>query len=112
MFTSGCSLVIDLDDARLFAQHFQLDEDRPTLRCIARASALCHHDLVQYLNASSFIVRSQNNPDVQYQVVSAEEGYQCTCPDPVVPCKHIIACRWVLHCYQAAMVLELKEVRL
>ena len=81
LFTSGCSLVIDLDDARLFAQHFQLDEDRPTLRCIARASALCHHDLVQYLNASSFIVRSQNNPDVQYQMVSGEGGYET--PQPI-----------------------------
>jgi len=112
MFTFGCSSVLDLDNARSFAQQFQLEEDRPTLRRIARASALCHYDLVQCLDASSFIVRSQNDPDVQYEVVSAEDGYQCTCPDPVVPCKHIIACRWILHCYQAAMVLELEEVRL
>ena len=111
MFTFGCAPVLDLEDARLFAQQFQLEEDRPTLRRIARASALCHHDLVQCLDASRFIVRSQNDPDVQYEVVSAEEGYQCSCPDPT-PCKHIIACRWVLHCYQAAMVLELEEVRL
>ena len=74
MFTFGSSPVLDLDNARLFAQQFQLEEDRPTLRRIARASALCH--------------------------------------DPVVPCKHIIACLWILHCYQAAMVLELEEVRL
>ena len=111
MFTFGCAPVIDLDNARLFAQQFQLEEDRPTLRRIARANALCHHDLVQCLDASRFIVRSQNYPDVQYEVVSTEDGYQCSCP-AIVPCKHIIACRWVLHCYQAAMVLELKEVRL
>ena len=61
MFTFGCSPVPDLDDARLFAQQFQLEEDRPTLRRIARASALCHHDLVQCLDASRFIVRSQND---------------------------------------------------
>jgi len=60
MFTFGCSPVLDLDNARLFAQQFQLEEDRPTLRRIARASALCHHDLVQCLDASRFIVRSQN----------------------------------------------------
>jgi len=78
MFTFGCSPVLDLDNARLFAQQFQLEEDRPTLRRIARASALCHHDLVQCLDASSFIVRSQNDPDVQYEVVSTEDGYQCT----------------------------------
>ena len=112
MFTFGSSPVLDLDNARLFAQQFQLEEDRPTLRRIARASALCHHDLVQCLDASRFIVRSQNNPDVEYEVVSTEVGYECNCPDPVVPCKHIIACRWILYCYQAAMVLELKEVRL
>ena len=93
MFTFGYSPVIDLDDARSFAQHSQLEEDRPALRRIARASALCHHDLVQCLDASSFIVRSQNEPDMQYQVVSGEDSYQCNCPDPIVPCKHIIACR-------------------
>ena len=54
MFTFGCSPVLDLDNARLFAQQFQLEEDRPTLRCIARASALCHQDLVQCLDASRF----------------------------------------------------------
>ena len=93
MFTFGCSPVIELDDARLFAQQFQQEEDRPTLRRIARANALCHHDPARCLDASSFIVRSQNDPDVQYQAVSSEEGYQRTCPDPIVPCKHIIACR-------------------
>ena len=61
MFTFGCSPVLDLDNARLFAQQFQLEENRPTLRRIARASALCHHDLVQCLDASRFIVRSQND---------------------------------------------------
>ena len=111
MFTFGSSPVLDLDNARLFVQQFQLEEDRPTLRRIARASVLCHHDLVQCLDASRFIVRSQNDPDVQYEVVSSEDD-EYSCPDPIVPCKHIIACRWVLHCYQAAMVLELKEVRL
>ena len=75
MLTFGCSPVLDLDNARLFAQQFQLEEDRPTLRRIARASALCHHDLVQWLDASRFIVRSQNDPDVQYQVVSSEDSY-------------------------------------
>jgi len=112
MFTFGSGSVLDLDNARLFAQQFQLEEDRPTLRRIARASALCHYDLVQCLDVSRFIVRSQNDPDVQYEVVSAEDSYECNCPDPVVPCKHIIACRWVLYCYQTSMVLELKEVRL
>ena len=76
MFTFGSSPVLDLDNARLFAQQFPLEEDRPTLRRIARASALCHHDLVQYLDASSFIVRSQNDPDVQYEVVSTEVSMQ------------------------------------
>ena len=69
MFTFGSSSVLDLDNARLFAQQFQLEEDSPTLRRIARSSALCHHDLVQCLDASRFIVRSQNDPDVQYEVV-------------------------------------------
>ena len=112
MFKFGYAPILDLEDAKQFAQQFQLEEERPTLRRTARASALCHHDLVQCLDASRFIVRSQNNPDVQYEVVSTEDGYQCTCPDDIEHCKHIIACRWVLHCYQAAMVLELKEVRL
>ena len=49
MFTFGSSPVLGLDNARLFAQQFQLEEDRPTLRRIARASALCHQDLVQCL---------------------------------------------------------------
>ena len=53
MFTFGSSSVLDLDNARLFAQQFQLEEDRPTLRRIARASALCHQDLVQCLDVSS-----------------------------------------------------------
>ena len=83
MFTFGCAPVLDLEDARLFAQQFQLEEDRPTLRRIARASILCHHDLVQCLDASRFIVRSQNDPDVLYEVVSTEDGYQCSCPDPI-----------------------------
>ena len=112
MFKFGYAPILDLEDAKQFAQQFQLEEERPTLRRIARASALCHHDLVQCLDASSFIVRLQNDPDVQYEVVSAEDGYQCSCPDPVVPCKYIIACRWILHCYQSALMLELKEVRL
>ena len=112
MLKFGCAPILELDNARLFAQQFQLEEDSPTLRRIARASALCHHDLVQCLDASRFIVRLQNDPDVQYEVVSTEDGYQCNCPDPVVPCKHIIACRWILHCYQSAMMLELEEVRL
>jgi len=112
MFKFGYAPILDLEDAKQFAQQFQLEEERPTLRHITRASALCHHDLVQCLDASSFIVRSQNDPDVQYEVVSVEDGYQCSCPDPVVPCKHIIACRWILHCYQSALMLELKEVRL
>ena len=30
MFTFGSSPVLDLDNARLFAQQFQLEEDRPT----------------------------------------------------------------------------------
>ena len=34
MFTFGSSPVIDLDNARLFAQQFQPEEDRPTLRRI------------------------------------------------------------------------------
>ena len=77
MFTFGYSPVIELDDARLFAQQFQPEEDRPTLRRIARASALCHHDLVWCLDASRFIVRSQqSDPDVQYEVVSTEDGYE------------------------------------
>ena len=82
MFTFGCSPVLDLDNARLFAQQFQLEEDRPTLRRIARASALCHQDLVQCLAFPAETVRSQNNPDVQYEVVSAEDSYQCSCPNP------------------------------
>ena len=76
MFKFGYAPILDLEDAKQFAQQFQLEEERPTLRRIARASALCHHDLVQYLDVFSFIVRSQNDPDVQYGVVSAKDGYQ------------------------------------
>jgi len=75
MFTFGCSPIIDLDDARLFAQQFQPEEDRPTLRRIARASALCHHNLVWCLDASRFTVRSQRDLDVQYKVASAERNH-------------------------------------
>ena len=82
MFKFGYAPILDLENAKQFAQQFQLEEERPTLRRIARASALCHHDLVQCLDASSFIVRSQNDPDVQYEVVSAEDSYQCSCPNP------------------------------
>ena len=32
MFTFGSSPVLDLDNARSFAQQFQLEEDRPTLK--------------------------------------------------------------------------------
>ena len=78
MFTFGCSPVLDLANARFFAPQFQLEEDRLTLRRIARASALCYYDLVQCVDASRFIVRSQNDPDVEYEVVSSEDGYQCT----------------------------------
>ena len=46
MFTFGSSPVLGLNNARLFAQQFQLEEDRPTLSRITRASALCHHGLV------------------------------------------------------------------
>jgi hypothetical protein len=49
MLKFGCAPILELDNARLFAQQFQLEEDRPTLRRIARASALCHHDFVQML---------------------------------------------------------------
>ena len=76
MFKFGYAPILDLEDAKQFAQQFQLEEERPTLRRIARASALCHHDLVQCLDVSSFIVRSQSNPDVEYQVVSAEVSMQ------------------------------------
>ncbi len=75
MFTFGFSPIIDLDDARLFAQQFQPEEDRPTLRRIARASALCHHNLVWCLDASRFTVRSQRDLDVQYKVASAERNH-------------------------------------
>ena len=68
MFKFGCSTVIELEDAMAFARIFGLKADRPTLRRIARASALCHHDLVQCLDASRFIVRSQNDPDVQMRL--------------------------------------------
>ena len=53
MFKFGYAPILDLEDAKQFAQQFQLEEERPTLRCIARASALCHHDLMQCLDASS-----------------------------------------------------------
>ena len=113
MFTFGSSSVLDLDNARLFAQQFQLEEDSPTLRRIARASALCHHDLVQCLDASRFIVRLQNDPDVQYEVVSAEDGYNAAAL--IQQCPVSISSPvggWILHCYQSALMLELKEVRL
>ena len=40
MFKFGYAPILDLEDAKQFAQQFQLEEERPTLRHITRASAL------------------------------------------------------------------------
>ncbi|HIO49414.1 TPA: hypothetical protein EYN23_18995 [Candidatus Poribacteria bacterium] len=33
-------------------------------------------------------------------VVLNKQGWRCSCLDQEVPCKHIIACQWTLHCHQ------------
>ena len=60
MFKFGCSIVIELRDAVAFARIFGLKTDRPTLRKIARASAICYHHLVKSEDVCTFLVRSQN----------------------------------------------------
>ena len=100
MFKFGCSTVIELEDAITFARIFGLKTDRPTLRRIARASAICYHRLVKSEDVCTFLVRSQNQPEKKYQVALSRQGWKCNCPDQEMPCKHIIACQWTLHCHQ------------
>jgi hypothetical protein len=51
---------LELGDAVAFARIFGLKTDRPTLRKIARASAICYHHLVKSEDVCTFLVRSQN----------------------------------------------------
>ena len=75
MFKFGCSTVIELEDAITFARIFGLKTDRPTLRRIARASAICHHRLVKSEDVCTFLVRSQNQPEKKYQVALGRQGW-------------------------------------
>ena len=75
MFKFGCSTVIELEDAMAFARIFGLKTDRPTLRRIARASAICHHHLVKSEDVCTFLVGSQNQPEKKYQVALGRQGW-------------------------------------
>ena len=75
MFKFGCSTVIELEDAITFARIFGLKTDRPTLRRIARASAICHHHLVKSEDVCTFLVGSQNQPEKKYQVALGRQGW-------------------------------------
>ena len=99
MFKFGCSTVIDLEDAMAFANHYRLDLATPvrrseTLRRVARASAIVHCRYVQPIDDSSFLVRSQSQPGIQYDVYLYKGAWDCNCSDPCLWCKHILACLW------------------
>ena len=97
MLKFGCSPVTDLEDAMAFARHYRLDlatpaRRRETLRCVARASAIVHCRYVQPIDDSSFLVRSQSQLGIQYDVYLYKGAWDCNCPDSCPWCKHILAC--------------------
>ena len=99
MIKFGCSPVTDLEDAMAFARHYRLDlatpaRRRETLRRVARASAIVHCRYVQPIDDSSFLVRSQSQLGIQYDVYLYKGAWDCNCPDPCPWCKHILACLW------------------
>ena len=99
MFTFGCSPVIELENAMAFARHYRLDLATPaqrseTLRRVARASAIVHFKYVEPVDDSSFLVRSQSQPGIQYDVYLYKGAWDCNCSDPCLWCKHILACLW------------------
>ena len=97
MLKFGCSPVTDLEDAMAFARHYRLDlatpaRRRETLRRVARASAIVHFKYVEPVDDSSFLVRSQSQLGIQYDVYFYKGV--CNCPDSCPWCKHILACLW------------------
>ena len=73
MFKFGCSPVTDLEDAMAFARHYRLDLATPvrrseTLCRVARASAIVHFKYVEPVDDSCFLVRSQSQLGIQYDV--------------------------------------------
>ena len=99
MLKFGCSTGIDLEDAMAFARHYRLNLATPvrrseTLRRVARASAIVHCRYVQPIDDSSFLVRSQSQLGIQYDVYLYKGAWDCNCPDPCPWCKHILACLW------------------
>ena len=99
MFTFGCSTTLGLKDALAFARHYRLDLATPvrrseTLRRVARASAIVHCKYVEPVDDSSFLVRSQSQLGIQYDVYFYKGVWDCNCPDSCPWCKHILACLW------------------
>jgi len=99
MFTFGCSTTLRLKDALAFARHYGLDLTTPvrrseTLRRVARASAIVHFKHVEPIDDSSFLVRSQSQLGIQYDVYFYKGVWDCNCPDSCPWCKHILACLW------------------
>ena len=73
MFTFGCSTTLGLKDALAFAHHYRLDLTTPvrrseTLCRVARASAIVHFKYVEPVDDSCFLVRSQSQLGIQYDV--------------------------------------------
>ena len=99
MFKFGCSTTLRLKDALAFARHYGLDLTTPvrrseTLRRVARASAIVHFKYVEPVDDSSFLVRSQSQLGIQYDVYFYRGAWDCNCPDSFPWCKHILACLW------------------
>ena len=99
MFKFGCSTVIDLEDAMAFARHYRLNLATPvrrseTLHRVARASVIVHFMYVEPVDDFSFLVRSQSQLGIQYDVYLYKGAWDCNCPDPCPWCKHILACLW------------------
>ena len=73
MLKFGCSTTLRLKDALAFARHYRLDlatpaRRRETLRCVARASAIVYCKYVEPVDDSNFLVRSQSQLGIQYDV--------------------------------------------
>ena len=99
MLKFGCSPVTDLEDAMAFARHYRLDLATParrseTLRRVARASAIVHFKYVEPVDDSSFLVRSQSQLGIPYDVYLYKGVWDCNCLDSCPWCEHILACLW------------------
>lgn len=56
-------------------------------------------DFISRIDEHTYKVKSQSGNDKEYEVISSELGWQCSCPDFVychVKCKHVFAVEFSL----------------